>query len=97
MLGRGRVRIKVLSGMPVHTPPGALECRCHAVQVTELTDRKHFDAVLAEAAAADELIVVDYFTTWCGPCKLIAPKVWAPRVFGALRMPVPRARGASFP
>jgi thioredoxin 1 len=32
------------------------------------------DLETAKAAAGDKLMVVDYSTTWCGPCKIVMPK-----------------------
>jgi len=40
--------------------------------VIDITSTEEFNAALAEAG--DKLVVVDYSTSWCGPCKIIAPK-----------------------
>ena len=38
----------------------------------DISSTEEFDAALEEAG--DALVVVDYSTSWCGPCKIIAPK-----------------------
>ena len=41
-------------------------------EVIDISSTEEFNDALA--SAGDSLVVVDYSTSWCGPCKIIAPK-----------------------
>ena len=40
--------------------------------MTDISSTEEFNEALETAGEA--LVVVDYSTSWCGPCKIIAPK-----------------------
>jgi len=42
------------------------------MRVVDIDSESAFDKTVK--SAGDALVVVDYSTTWCGPCKVIAPK-----------------------
>lgn len=63
---------------PSATPRGlrALSYNTRAAEpaavVVDISSTEEFNEALE--SAGDALVVVDYSTSWCGPCKIIAPK-----------------------
>lgn len=53
-------------GSRVSRIPSALQV------VNDINSAADLEAALA--SAGDKLLVIDYSTTWCGPCKIVAPK-----------------------
>ena len=43
-----------------------------SMKVVDITSEAAFDKTIS--SAGDALVIVDYSTTWCGPCKVIKPK-----------------------
>ena len=43
-----------------------------SMAVADISSEDAFDKAIKTAGGS--LVVVDYSTTWCGPCKVIAPK-----------------------
>jgi len=46
---------------------------CAAATELKEIDKDNFQQVLQEAK--EKLVIIDFYTTWCGPCKVIYPKL----------------------
>jgi len=42
-------------------------------EVYQIKSKEEFDKCVSDAGST--LLVVDFFAVWCGPCKMISPKV----------------------
>lgn len=47
-------------------------------------EEKPFADLLEQAKAEDKIIFIDAYTTWCGPCKMMAAKVFPQEKVGAV-------------
>lgn len=43
-----------------------------------------FDAAAKAAQAENKLVLIDFYTTWCGPCKLLDKETWSDAAVGKL-------------
>jgi len=42
-----------------------------ATEPIHVTDSDHFENLIAD----NDIVLVDYYADWCGPCKMLAPTV----------------------
>ncbi|EKU23086.1 thioredoxin f [Nannochloropsis gaditana CCMP526] len=57
---------------PVHSSRASRVQLVRQQAVVEASSPDDFDKLVT--GAGEKLLIVDYSTTWCGPCKMMAPK-----------------------
>ena len=54
----------------------------NASEGVQFIENQSFDQVLAKAKAEGKLVFIDCYTSWCGPCKMMATKEFPKKVMG---------------
>lgn len=72
-------RQPIRGALPLIAAVGCLLASCLARAADEPKVFRNdlvFDAALKQAAAQKKIVFVDFFTTWCGPCKMLDRTTW---------------------
>jgi thioredoxin 1 len=59
------------SGRVAHSRTRQTAASALSMRVVDIDSEASFDSTVS--SAGESLVIVDYSTTWCGPCKVIAP------------------------